>query len=172
MKGVLVQGNSALSVVSCMIGSVRFLRGSVRVLLLGLLVPVAACNANAHAGRPETGVHPKYVAGCEIDLNGDGEDKPDLALLIETTRGRELIVLMTTPTGYQTYLLKRTSVAAPVNFGCYYGHQVTESQAVAKNGKPRTFKTPGAYIELGYPEASSVAYFWNGSQFVEVVTSD
>ena len=40
----------------------------------------------------------KYISGCELDLNNDNE--VDIVLLVETTRGRELIALMNAPSGY------------------------------------------------------------------------
>ena len=38
------------------------------------------------------GMPVKYLSSCELDFNRDG--KPDIALLIETKMGRELIVLI------------------------------------------------------------------------------
>jgi hypothetical protein len=35
----------------------------------------------------------KYISSCELDLNNDNQT--DIAMLVETVRGRELIILMT-----------------------------------------------------------------------------
>jgi hypothetical protein len=118
---------------------------------------------------PGDGMPLKYLSSCEIDLNVDGE--ADIAMLVETVRGWELIALMKTAVGYDTYVVSDDKDG--MYLYCYYGFTVTEfpfddTLTVAE----RTYKTPGTYLELVYPEASAVAYFWNGSGFTEVWTSD
>ena len=112
------------------------------------------------------GVPLKYISSCEIDLNGD--DVLDIAILVETVRGQELIVLLQTEKGYDSYLL---SDDKPGMFlSCHFGETVAETKA--GNGAGRTFETPGTFIELAQPEGASVAYYWNSSGFSEVWTSD
>ena len=124
---------------------------------------------STHVADPGDGQPLKYLSSCEIDLNADGE--ADIAMLVETVRGRELLVLMRTEDSYDTYVV---SDDKPMMYlYCHYGFTVTEfpfddTSSVAD----RTYKTPGTYLELVYPEASAVAYFWNGSGFTEVWTSD
>ena len=50
---------------------------------------ILSLNAFAQTG---TGAPLKYISSCEIDLNND--DEPDIALLVETIKGQELIILM------------------------------------------------------------------------------
>ena len=111
----------------------------------------------------------KYISGCQLDFNNDGES--DIAFLVETLRGRELIVLIKTNKGYIAYQLAK--VSSSMHLSCHFGKFVKET-AAGKKGKTegRIYKTPGTYIQLTQPEGSSVVYFWNGSGFTEVWTSD
>ncbi len=114
------------------------------------------------------GVPLKYISSCELDLNNDNE--PDIAILVETIRGRELIVLMRTGNGYNTFVVARDK--ANMFLSCHFGKYVKETGA-GKGGKSRkVYETPGTYIQLTQPESSSVVYFWTGKGFKEVWTSD
>jgi hypothetical protein len=64
-----------------------------------------------------TGMPLKYISSCEIDLNDDNE--PDIAMLVETIRGRELIVLMRTGNGYNTFVVARDK--ANMFLSCHFG---------------------------------------------------
>jgi hypothetical protein len=110
----------------------------------------------------------KFISSCEIDLNND--EKSDIALLVETIRGRELIVLMQTITGYDTYLVSKGK--PEMYLSCRFGKFIQETSAGKGEKKGNIFTTPGTYLELVAPEVSSVAYFWNGKGFTEVSTSD
>jgi hypothetical protein len=120
--------------------------------------------SQAGSGRPI-----KYISGCEIDLSNDG--RTDIVLLIETSRGRELVVLMKTDEGYKAYQLPTPGPA--MNLSCRIGSTVTETTAGKKVGtEAHVHTTPGAYVELKMPEGSSVVYYWKEGWFSEVWTSD
>lgn len=108
----------------------------------------------------------KYISGYEMDFNNDNET--DIVILTETFFGRQLIVLMKTKKGYNTYVVSKGK--SNMQLSCRFGKYLKET--VAGRGKGRIYKTPGAYIQLSLPECSSVAYFWNGNGFTEVWTSD
>ena len=109
----------------------------------------------------------KYISSCELDFNNDNE--PDIALLIETLiGGRQLIVLMKTEKGYDSYVVQKDM--PNMHLSCHFGKSIKETTAGKKEGK--IFKTLGTYLKLTQPEGASVAYFWDGHGFVEVWTSD
>ena len=124
-----------------------------------MLVPMAA-QGFMGGGEPL-----KYISSCEIDLNND--DQPDIAFLVETLLGRELIVLLRTDKGYNAFLVSKN--AEGMYLSCHVGNTVRESEAF---DDPKVYKTPGAYLELYLPEGAAAAYFWNGSGFTEVWTAD
>jgi hypothetical protein len=113
-----------------------------------------------------SGMPLKYISSCELDLNGDA--LADIALLLETLRGRELVVLMRTKDGYNAFLL--SARAENMYLSCHFGKAVQETRAAPGHG--RMFQTPGTYIELSQPEGASVAYFWDKDGFKEVGTRD
>lgn len=108
----------------------------------------------------------KYISSCEIDLNGD--QKPDKALLIEGLNGRELLALTAKKGGYDTFVVATGKEHMFLN--CKIGSEVKET--IAGGGKGKTYKTTGAYLELVKPESSSVAYIWSKGSFQEVWTAD
>jgi len=107
-----------------------------------------------------------YISSCEIDLNGDSQS--DVVFLVDTSRGRELIVLLRSAGGYAAQVL--TAGKGHSILTCNYGRTVTETKS--GQGKGQVFKTPGTYIELTQPESSSIAFFWTKEGFKEVWTSD
>lgn len=113
-----------------------------------------------------TGMPLKYISSCELDLNNDGN--PDIALLIETIRGRELIVLLRTTHGYNAYIVSKGRPGMYLT--CHFGKYVKET--AAGEGKGKIYETNGTFIKLTLPEGSSVVYFWDGRTFKEVWTSD
>jgi hypothetical protein len=119
---------------------------------------------------PGDGFPARYLAPCEADLSGDGQ--PDLALLIETVRGTELIALVSGESNpYRAFLLLRHNQSSkPGILACEYDDEVRETRA--GRGTGRVFRTPGAYVHLVWPESSSVAYVWLKDTFVEVWTGD
>jgi hypothetical protein len=112
-----------------------------------------------------SGLPLKYISSCEIDLNNDG--KPDIALLVETSLGRELIVLMRTGNGYKAFLI--SNVPQTMHLSCHFGKILKESEAF---NNPKVYETPGTYIKLHEPEGAAIAYFWNGSSFTKVWIAD
>jgi len=108
-----------------------------------------------------------YISSCEIDL--DGNDKSDVVILAETTRGIELIALLKSERGYDGYIL--ATDVSEMMLSCKYGDEVALSK-VYSNEEDKVYKTAGAYIELTQPECCSRAYVWNDSEFVEISTSD
>lgn len=145
-----------------------------RILGMGLclaLVSFLLCfqalpNSNSETSLVNAEPVAKYLAGCEMDLDGDTET--DIALLMDTERGRELIVLLRRSGGYTTTVLCQPRERSRLS--CRLGLQISET--VAGNARGRKFRTPGAFLEIIYPEASSIAYFWNGAEFKSVWTSD
>ena len=113
-----------------------------------------------------SGMPLKYISSCEIDLNAD--NATDIAFLVETLKGRELIVLMKSVEGYDTFLV--TTGKANMHLSCRFGDSIKETLAAGGTGKE--YKTPGTYIQLIQPETSSVVYFWDNNKFREVWTSD
>jgi hypothetical protein len=135
--------------------------------IFALVVTIFAfCNAS-HAGT-DNGTPVKYITSCEIDLNGD--DKSDIALLIESVRGRELIVLLRTDNSYDAHLIS-SNVGENMFMSCHFGKTI-RGIADSAGSKDVVCETPGAYVELYQPEGASVAYYWNGSEFKEVWLSD
>lgn len=130
------------------------------VLLSGFISPSFA--------ETGTGAPLKYISSCEIDLNHD--NAPDIAFLVETLRGRELIVLMRSAQGYTAFTVSKDK--SDMQLTCQFGMTVTETLAGKGKGSGKVYKTPGAYIKLTLPEGSSVVYFWNDKGFKEVWTSD
>lgn len=108
----------------------------------------------------------KYISSCEIDLNND--NKIDIVLLVDTIRGRELIVLMKTTDGYNSYLV--STGKSDMFLSCHFGKYIKETSAGNKEGK--IYDTGGTYIKMSLPESSSVVYFWNNNAFKEIWTSD
>lgn len=115
-----------------------------------------------------SGMPLKYISSCEIDFNNDNES--DIVLLIETIRGRELIALMKTASGYNAYVI--TKGKPNMHLSCHFGKFIKETSAGKGKGEEKIYETNGTYIQLAHPEGPSVAYFWDGSKFKEVWTSD
>jgi hypothetical protein len=102
-----------------------------------------------------------------LDLNNDRE--PDIALLVESLEGPQLIVLMQTEKGYDAYVLSRRQ---GMYLSCHFGKFIKETSAGAGKKEGRTYETPGTYVQLSQPEGAAVAYYWNGRGFTEVWTAD
>lgn len=138
-----------------------------RCLIYGCLVILSGVSSNAFS-ESGNGMPLKYIASCEMDFNND--DKSDIALLVETSRGRELIVLMNTISEYNAFIVSRGK--PNMYLSCHFGKTVKETAAGKGKGEGKVYKTMGTYIQLTQPEGSSVVYFWNGNGFKEVWTSD
>lgn len=123
-------------------------------------------NWKSAVGGTQSSSPPKYISSCEIDLNADGI--PDLAFLIESSRGRELIVLLKSSRSYQEQLVS-DSIPSNMFLRCNSGWTL-----VQKVGKDEflPIDIPGVYIELYQPEGASVGYYWNGNEFKEIWLSD
>ncbi|MBI5417586.1 hypothetical protein HZA55_06525 [Candidatus Poribacteria bacterium] len=124
-------------------------------------------NANIYAFKGN-GYPFKYISSCEIDLNNDNE--PDIALLVETLTGRQVIILIKTKKGYNAFVVSKGK--PDMHLSCHFGKYVKETTAGKGKREGKVYKTPGTYIQLALPEGSSVAYFWDGKGFKEVWTSD
>lgn len=130
-----------------------------------LLGGIFCFNSYAEIG---SGMPVKYISSCELDLNND--NRPDLALLVETSKGRELIVLMRNESGYNSFLVSKGK--PDMHLSCHFGKSIKETPAGKGKEKRKVYQTLGTYIQLTQPEGSSVAYFWNGKGFKEVWISD
>lgn len=129
----------------------------------GLLVLI--CSVSIAEAQVEIPLS-KNVASCELDLNNDGN--LDIAISIETSRGKEVIALLKNGNGYNAFVLR--SGKSNMYLSCLHGENIYETSA--GKGTRKTYKTLGSYIQLTQPEGASVAYFWNGSGFNEVWTAD
>lgn len=135
-----------------------------------LTLAIVTWKAGPLAGQvPALGRPAKLLTSCEIDLNGDKQ--ADLVLALETVRGPEVIALLASGNTYRGFVVAK-GARAQMHLRCEFGDSVTSTTAGPGNPKPRTVRTPGAYIELYEPESSSFAYVWSGMNFIEVATSD
>ena len=133
-------------------------------LLTAIVVILFITDARGQAG---IGAPVRYLSSCEVDLNNDGQS--DVVLLVETVRGRELIVLLKTRDAYAVYDFP--NIGALMVLSCRFGRTVTETEA-GKKPDNRIHKTSGTYIQLTQPEGASLVYYWNGKGFTGVWTSD
>ena len=135
-----------------------------------LTLTIVTCEAAPLVGQVlAVGRPAKLLASCEIDLNGDKQ--ADLVQAVETVRGLEVVALLASGDTYRGFVIARGR-KAQMRLNCEFGDSVTSTTAGPGSPKPRTVRTPGAYIELYEPESSSFAYVWTGMNFVEVATSD
>src|SRR5207237_10313848 len=88
-----------------------------RVTLSLLLLIVGTASAFAQTGNGDPF---KYIASCELDFNNDGQ--ADIALLVETVRGRELIIMLKTKDGYTAYEV--ANVPPLMHLSCRFGRPV------------------------------------------------
>ena len=138
---------------------------AIAAVILGSVLCISIADAQS-VGRGN-GQPARFLASCEADLTGDKQ--ADLVLLVETVRGTELIALVSTGVGaYSTFVLSRERPGGILS--CPLGPEVRETRA--GRGSGRVIRTPGAYVHLVWPEASSVAYVWSAGKFLEVWTSD
>jgi len=133
-------------------------------VVAGILFINAALFGSSGAGTPF-----KYISSCEIDLNDD--DRCDLAMLIETIEGRELIVLLRMEGGYEAFLLSR-NIDENCHLSCHFGSTISETEAGDNSEARRQFEVPGAYLTLYQPEGAAIAYFWDGNGFMDIWISD
>jgi len=117
---------------------------------------------------PQAGSPIGFIGGCAIDLNADGN--PDSALLINTGKSYELIVIMRLKEGLKSYVLDRSETSRYLT--CNYGTQLKETEVGLGKKPGRTYTTNGFYLALLQPESSAVAYFWSDGKFKEVWLSD
>ncbi|NDY42609.1 hypothetical protein G3N55_07100 [Dissulfurirhabdus thermomarina] len=118
---------------------------------------------------PQSGLPIGFVGGCEIDLNADGN--LDLALLLNTAEGYELVVMMRMGENIKSYVV--TSANSKTFLTCHYGKELKAT--IAGKGKREhgeTYQVNGAYLMLTQPESSAAAYFWSKDKFKEVWISD
>jgi hypothetical protein len=116
----------------------------------------------------ENGIPIKCLNSCEADFNSD--NKQDIAILIETKIGWELIVLIRNGSSYKPYVLAKGK--QDMKMSCHFGMEIKETIAGEGKRKVRIHKTNGTYLQIIYPEASSVVYFWKDNKFKEIWTSD
>ena len=136
-----------------------------KTFIITVFIFIGVIQASGYTGD---GVPLKYISSCEMDF--DKNKQADIALLVETIRGRELLVLLSKNDTYQAYSLFRGPRSNGMHLSCKFGKTVKET--FAADGKGRDYKTPGSFISFFKPESASRAYFWNGKGFKEVHTSD
>ena len=84
---------------------------------MSLLIVGRTMNAFAQTGN---GDPLKYISSCELDFNNDGQ--ADIALLVETVRGRELLK---TKEGYAAYEV--ANVPPLMHLSCRFGKLLKET---------------------------------------------
>jgi hypothetical protein len=138
--------------------------------LISILMAIAflCLNDLSLCGDPEAGQPIGFLGGCESDLNADGNT--DMALLIDTSRGYELVALMKSSAAAKCYHLK--VFKSKMHLTCHHGKQLKETDAGPGERKGKTYQTNGTYLKLTQTEGASVAYFWSGDAFREVWTAD
>jgi len=134
---------------------------------IGILFILGSFRTDA-TSLPASGSPLKNISSCQLDFDGDNES--DIALLVETFKSIELIALIKTAKKYNAYIL--SNVALNMRLSCHIGRFVKETSAGKGKKESTIHKTHGTYIKLAHPEGSSVAYFWNGTGFTEVWMSD
>lgn len=150
---------------------IKGLRGIMKNCIVYLWIIIFIGSSSISFSETGSGMPLKYISSCELDFNNDNE--PDIAFLVETTRGRELIVLMKTTGGYNAFAVSQEKPGKPeMHLSCHFGKFIRETSAGKGKGEGKIYKTNGTYIQLAYPEGSSVAYFWTGKGFKEVWTAD
>lgn len=103
---------------------------------------------------------------CELDLTNDS--KPDLATVVKTQLGQQLIVFVAGKDSYEP--IPVTSKVDGMTLSCVRGDSLSETRT--GNTMSRNVKTNGAYILLAQPEGAAVAYYWNNRKFSEIWTRD
>lgn len=140
-----------------------------KALIICILLTIELVGLNSYSyAETGTGMPLKYISSCELDFNND--DKSDIALLMETNRDRELIVLLSTTSGYNACLVSKDK--PNMYLSCHFGKTVKETSAGKGKEEGMIYRTNGTYLQLTQPEGSSVVYFWDGNGFKEIWTSD
>ena len=128
------------------------MRNLIPVLFMLFVYTVAGAKAEDNLAR-ELAIE----SSCEIDLNGD--NRPDIAFIAETSRGYELIVLLRKVRGYKTFLLYEGKPA--MSLACHEG-------GTFETAGGTTYETGGAYLILEKFGKPSIAYYWSRRKFAEV----
>lgn len=110
------------------------------------------------------GIPVKFTSGLEADFNHDGLN--DVAMVLETSEGQQLMVMMNNGNGYKTHILKK--LQSNMVLSCYYDRIVKGT--TDKNKEYKEYESSGANIKLKQPEGSAVVFFWNGKGFTEIWT--
>ncbi len=130
-------------------------------LLIGLIAVNVLSAVDSTTARPVI-----LVSSCQLDLNGD--QIADIAELIDSQRGRELVILLRTDSGYTAITFPET-LSTEFELSCVQGVLI---RGYTDGGEMVERKAPGAYLILVQPESAAFAYFWNGNAFELVWISD
>jgi len=103
-----------------------------------------------------------------MDLNKDGN--LDIALLINTTEGYKLIIVMRPNSALRTFFLG--DATSKTYLSCHYGKEVKGTDAGPGKHHGKIYPINGTYLMLTQPEASSSVFFWSKDTFKEVWLSD
>jgi hypothetical protein len=126
--------------------------------LWAVLLAIPAAHAQ---GKPVPTL--QIEASCEVDLNAD--QTPDIALVAETSRGFELIVLMRRGRGYSTFVVHKGKQR--MGLTCWRGKKMP-----VPGSKTKTVKTNGAYLVLEKRGKPFVAFYWARRTFQDVWADD
>lgn len=120
----------------------------------------------------ESGRPVRFYEGCEADFDGNGFT--DVAMLVNTSRGVELIVIMKNMDDGRVFLLFESDepVSKSLHLSCQYEVSVDAIvQVVGENRKsPHTINAN--VIEMVYPEGAAWIYFWKENGFSDLWLSD
>lgn len=111
------------------------------------------------------------VPMCRADLNNDKKDD-----FIFLALGWQVFAILSNGKQYNLHLA-RGLTGSKANqlaiLSCHKGSHIFETPAGLGTRKKRKVKiNNGTYFKVSWPESSSVVYFWDGSVFKEIWTSD
>jgi hypothetical protein len=124
--------------------------------VLSIFIIMISINC-AWSSDPLDGFPIAYVSGCEVDLNKDGIN--DNAVLLHTSNGYELIVVMRFIDNSKSHILYRSRELTYLS--CRYGRQIKETVSGNEEKRGRIYDVNGPYLALVQPEVSTVAFFWS-----------
>jgi len=127
--------------------------------------PLAAPAGKKSPAAPASAAAGKTHA-CEIDLDADGRD--DTVILVHGRSRISLYILVEYDGRIPTYypFAATPEEGRQIRMRCERGSKVRGTRADTEGGS--IYETPGAYVELSYPESSSVVFYHENGAFREV----
>ena len=110
----------------------------------------------------------KFYKGCEVDFDNNGFT--DVAMLVQTTKGVELMVIMKNKSGGRAFLLHEGSGLPRLS--CRYKESVNAIVQIVGENKKAPHTINAHVIVMIRPEAATWLYYWEGNGFSELWLSD